>query len=361
MTVEPRALLAILLAPDGAAALRNDDDLRVVTEQAARLGAEGLLHAAIRRAGDAAPDVPALRERLRRAHAAITAKNLELMAETRRVLDALARRGLVATPMKGAALFREGVVRDLGTRPTTDLDLVIAPRERERVRRSLERLGYTESASERSWKHLPAMRRGDLAIELHEVAWWSGTSRRTFGVDHLAVDDGSLRLGRLWALQIHHLVLGSPPDPALLVRTLADHASFAARARADRRLTKATEAAAEEAGLAPELAACDAIVAEARGDGRVVGGAADPAIERELLAPLTRQRKRDERVEVLAHFLRTARRQPLGVSFATLRILLEPPAGASTTRARERTRRALSLASRVGAALPAALRRALER
>ena len=217
-------LLEVLLsagATSAAAMPEAEAEWTALADRSAELGAEGLLHAAVRRAATGEQLPPAVRDRLRRAHAGAAAKNLQLVAEAERVLAALARAGVMAAPMKGAALFREGIVRDLGIRPTTDLDLATRRADRTPALEVLEQLGYRASRTESSWKHLPPMRRDDLAIELHEIAYWSGRTRAVFGAEHLLVADDAVRLGRLWALQVHHLVLGSPPDAALLVRTLA--------------------------------------------------------------------------------------------------------------------------------------------
>ena len=348
------AVLRALLARDPGALPDSETGWSRLVAEAADLSAEGLLHAAVRRAGDGARPPAALRDQLRRAHAATAAKNLELVAEADRILVALARAGVTAAPMKGTALFREGIVRDLGTRATTDVDLATAPRDRDAALAVLQELGYAPSRTERSWKHLPPMRRGDLAVELHEIAWWSGRTREVFGTSHLAVDDRLLRVARLWALQVHHLVLGSPPDAALLVRTLADAACLAELARAEPALVPRALDAAAGSGLEHELVACDVIVAGAQGLAPSLGRVASPEVIDRLLAPLDRPPRVDPRVDVLVHFLRTAHRQPLAISAATVRTLLAPPPGDGP--APSRTRRAVQLGLRVAGALPRALR-----
>lgn len=349
-----RALLRVLLARDPGVLPDSEPGWSRLVAEAVELSAEGLLHAAVRRAGDDARPTAAVRDQLRRAHAATAAKNLELAAEAERILAALARAGVIAAPMKGTALFREGIVRDLGTRPTTDVDLAIAPADRAAALAVLRALGYARSRTERSWKHLPPMRRGDLAVELHEIAWWSGRTREVFGAAHLAVGDRLLRMARLWALQVHHLVLGSPPDAALLVRTLADVACLAERARAEPALVPHALHAAAEAGLEREVVACDVIVAGAQGLAPSLGRSASAAAIDHLLAPLHRPPAVDPRLDVLVHFLRTAHRQPLTISAATIRTLLEPPPGDGPSPSR--TRRALQLGLRVAGVLPRALR-----
>lgn len=352
---DPRDLLRVLLGGGPDLWPRTEPAWARLVDQVASLSAEGLLHAAVRRAGDGAEPPPAIRDRLRRAHAATAAKNLELVAEADRVLAALACAGVVAAPMKGTALFREGIVRDLGTRATTDVDLAISRADRDVSLAVLAGLGYAPSRGERSWKHLTPMRRGDLAIELHEIAWWSGRSRAAFGARHLTIADRTHRLARLWALQVHHLVLGSPPDAALLVRTLADVAAFADRARAEPPLAARALEAAAEAGLEQEMLACDAIVAGAQGAPPSLGGRASRAAIDRLLAPLVDPTV-DPRLAVLTHFLRTAHRQPLAVSAATVVTLLQPPPSSAGDAPSTRTRRALQLGLRVAAVLPRALR-----
>lgn len=363
-----RALLRALLSGDATALPGDEAGWRALAARAAELQGEGLLHSVARRAGvhDRLP--PTLADRLRRAHALTAAKNLELHAEVTRLLATFSRAGVLAVPMKGAALFRAGVVRDLGARPTVDVDLAVRRAERDRAIAVLAGAGYVVDRSQRSWKHLPAMRRRDLAVELHEIAYWSGSTRAIFDADHLASGEEATRLGRMWALQVHHLVLGSPPDAALTLRTAADVACFARRTATEDALATAATAAMIEAGVEEEGAALDALVAEAIGAPRALPGLpVDPEVASELLARIEAPPGGDPRHEALAHFLATAHRQPLVMLAATARTLLapaEPGAAAGEGEGEERSAgrrmiarvaRPVALAVRVLAALPAAV------
>lgn len=336
MTEDPRQLLAVLFAQQGErlrrVAPRSDEGWRELYARCAALGATGLLHATLRRTrcADLAPlDV---RTALRLAHGTHAAQNLALCAEAERVLAGFRAAGVLAAPMKGVALFRERVVEDLGVRPTSDFDVVTRAADRERVLRVLRELGYETRFEELSWKHLPPMRRGDLSIEVHEIAYWSSSTRAVFGVEHLAASDRPTRLGRLAALQLHHLVHGSPPDAALAIRTLGDVDAFLQLARRDDAIRRSLIIAAEAAGMAKELAAADLLLAEARHE--------DPISTREtasheeasrgtssgtesLLALLSAQS--DSRHDVLGHALRTIPLQPWRVTGAMLSIVFFPP------------------------------------
>jgi len=377
MTDEPRQLLALLFAQQGdrlrQLAPSSPRGWAELQTRCARLGATGLLHAALRRTRctDLAPaDV---RAALRLGHAANAAQNLALCVEAERILKALGGAQVVAAPIKGVALFREHVVEDLGARPTGDFDLVTRRADRRAVLRTLGELGYEPRFEDLSWKHLPPMTRGDLSVEVHEVAYWSSTTRAVFRADHLTTPDRPRRLGRLAALQVHHLVFGSPPDSGLTVRTLGDVDAFLQLARRDDALGGALRAAAEEAGVASELAAMDGLLAEARGEAPVLGIAsrsrgatsarvdiaAQSLIRSMLPAP------DDSRGEILAHAFRMARIQPWHVTRDMLAILLFPPResiarriGAATgSRAVTiaRLRRPFELAGHVLRALPVSL------
>lgn len=370
MTVAPRTLLALLfcaderrmraLAPSSAEAFR---DLLGTCES---LGASGLLHAALRRtrSTDLAPDD--VRTRLRLVHATNTAHNLALCAEAKRVLAALAGAKLTAAPMKGVALFAENIIEDLGARPTGDFDVVTRRDERSAVLRTLRDLGYAPTFKEASWKHLPALWRGDLSIEVHEIAYWSPGTRAIFGADHLAHAGRATRIGRLCALQIHHLVLGSPPDAGLTVRTLADVDAFLRLARREPEVRLALLDAAGEAAIMQELAACDALLAEASCAPIALDLPSSPADAERLLAPLRATGPRDVRAETLAHALRLIPLQPWEVTRQMLSLIAFPPRDLMATRAQQRAgsprvllarvRRPFELVGRVVRALPAALR-----
>jgi hypothetical protein len=84
-------------------------------------------------------------------------------------IDRLARaEGIPVVTLKGAALHAIGLYRE-GERPMADVDLLVRPRDAERLARLIESLGYYESR--RSWKERAfAPREGHSAGELGEHA-----------------------------------------------------------------------------------------------------------------------------------------------------------------------------------------------
>jgi hypothetical protein len=108
----------------------------------------------------------------RKDHAATTAVNLELAFEVEALLAALSRAGVAAAPLKGTALFLAGAWRDPGSRPTCDIDLLIAKEDGAAALRALEARGY-ESTRAGGPKHWPPLVRGQLVVEVHEHAFWS--------------------------------------------------------------------------------------------------------------------------------------------------------------------------------------------
>lgn len=374
MSLAPRRLLAILFAEDAgrlrAIAPQTNEGWQQLLARCEELGATGLLHAALRRTrtADLAPDD--VRAAVRLAHATNVAHNLALHAEATRVLAVLHQAGLTAAPMKGVALFDERVVEDLGARPTGDFDLVTRTSERAAVLSTLSRLGYEARLQGWSWKHLPAVSRGDLSIEVHEIAYWSPTTKEIFDADHLARAERPARIGRLCALQVHHLVLGSPPDAGLAVRTLADVEAFLRLARREHEVRRAILVAAREGGVERELAACESLIAEARGASCELGLRSSAQDAERLLAPLRSTEARDVRADTLAHALRLLPRQPWRVTRDMISLIAFPPAevvaarlsradGAGSTRSgvtTARLRRPFELLLRVARALPTVLR-----
>ncbi len=369
MTFEPARLLGLLFAPNETQlrelAPASDGDWEALRAECETLGATGLLHAALRRTRCAGLAPQEVADALRLAYATNVANNLSLASEAERVLDALRAAGLVAAPMKGIALFTERVIEDLGTRPTGDIDLVTRSSERAAVLSALGRLGYEGRNEVASWKHLPALWRRGILVEVHEIAYWSASTRAVYGTEHLAEDSRPLRLGRLCALQLHHLLLGSPPDAALVVRTLADVDGFLRIAAREPETRAAIVAAAREAGLERALAGCDALLARARQATAVLDLRATEREAEVILAPL-RAPPTDHRAAMLLHALRILPVQPWAVTWEMLSLLVFPPpdligarlghSARSAAVSWARVRRPLELAVRVARAIPATLR-----
>ncbi len=366
---EVRPLLALLFAKDErrlrAAAPTTEDGWRDVHRTCLELGAAGLLHTSLRRTGCSSLPPDDVQAAIRRAHAANTVQNMALEAEARRVLSALRAAHVLAAPMKGVALFVESVVVDVGVRPTSDFDFATLRHQRADVLRVLDELGYAEQHRAISWKHLPARTRGDITVEVHEIAYWHPRTRAVLGATELAAEHRPTRLGRLCALQVHHLVLGSPRDPGLLIRTLADVRAFLALAEDSRELRDAIVAGAAEAGMLEEVAALDAILADVRGEPSVLGLSTSARMQAALLDVLTSP-LRGERIEALAHALRVLPVQPFALTRELVSVLAFPSrdfVAASEGAERDswtvmwrRIRRPAALLYRIVRALPETLR-----
>lgn len=215
---------------------------------AAALDAEALLEARLRAWGK--HDAPPPHVSAALAH---TYKNNVVHALTaeKELDDVLARftaERVDVAPLKGAALMRLGVHRDVGARYMHDLDLLVRPRDRRRVRALLDARGYAEAPDGESPKHLPPLRRGRIYVELHEFAYWEADGAR---VDLDAWFDGASAggLDRVATHLVHHLFRSSVTEPILALKTMWDFAAIGAR----RDEMPAIERAAARAGLSREL------------------------------------------------------------------------------------------------------------
>ena len=135
------------------------------------LQARPMLRSALRRNGSLEAAPPAVRARLDADYIRTLARNMQLLHETRAVLDELRAKGIEALPLKGMALFLGGVPRDLGARPTSDIDILTWPRDRAGVVEYLLHRGYHQLPTGGA-KHLPPFVRGGFAVEVHECAYW---------------------------------------------------------------------------------------------------------------------------------------------------------------------------------------------
>jgi hypothetical protein len=97
-------------------------------------------------------------------------------------VEALAREGIPAAPLKGALLGEE-IYGDPGLRPSADIDLLVSPEDLPRALKLLERRGY-EPSRERPWMNgLPLLhhaleprQEGLPTIEVHWRIHWYETS-----------------------------------------------------------------------------------------------------------------------------------------------------------------------------------------
>ena len=116
-----------------------------------------------------------MRARLDADYIRTLARNMQLLHETRAVLDELRAKGIEALPLKGMALFLGGVPRDLGARPTSDIDILTWPRDRAGVVVAPRGFRGYHQLPTGGAKHLPPFVRGGFAVEVHECGI-SGTS-----------------------------------------------------------------------------------------------------------------------------------------------------------------------------------------
>ncbi|MFO0586343.1 MAG: nucleotidyltransferase family protein [Polyangiaceae bacterium] len=205
--------------------------------------AAALAASAARATGIAKHVPPAIFEAWRRDHTATTAMNMRLAFEADALVAALAARGIGACSLKGTALFRLGVYRDPGSRPTSDVDLIIAEDAGPAATRLLVDRGFSQ-ASAGGPKHLPPFLRDGLLVELHEHAFWSLTDGRRARLADMRDPSGEPAIGPLVAHLLHHAFESSVTMPFLVAKTLVDLAE--ARAYAARK----------SAAIVDEIATC---------------------------------------------------------------------------------------------------------
>ena len=214
------------------------------------------LAASAMRATGLAKHVPAaIFDEWRRDHTATTAMNMRLAFEADAIVAALASRGIGAAPLKGTALFRLGVYRDPGARPTSDVDLIIEEDNGPAVTRALIERGYAQ-ASAGGPKHLPPFVRDGLLVEVHEHAFWSLADGRRTRLADMRDPSGEPAIGPLVAHLLHHAFESSVTMPFLVAKTLVDLAE--ARAFAERKSASIVDEIATSArtyGLGRRLSA----------------------------------------------------------------------------------------------------------
>lgn len=337
MHVDTLDLLRLILARDAAAPPAVDrwdaPAWDAVHRAVLAWDAAPLAYAAVRGARLAAYVPQPLLDEWRKDHTATTAVNLRLAFEADALVAALAARGADAISLKGTALFRLGVWRDPGARPTCDIDLLVRPEQAAIVDAALAGRGYAQTRAGGS-KHWPPYVRDGLVVEVHEHAFWSLAGGRRVRLAEMVDAAGEPALRSTVAHLVHHLFESSVTTPWLAVKTLADlaevRAFVEARSAASPDLAREVARAAARFGLARRLGALagllarvldrpvpDAWIAEARPH------EIDALLRR--CAPLS-----GSRVQALRLLDRTAAfsRMPLREKLALLRHHLLPPAEA---------------------------------
>jgi hypothetical protein len=157
------------------------------------------------RAGSGVTPVPnVVLDRLHRAAAATTARNLSLQAARDRVLTALSDASIPAMLLKGAALT-EAVYPDIGLRPMGDLDILVPRSSIEQAHGAVEALGYEvwgvrvnrdDAAQLAKHHHHYPLAQGGVTVELHHhvtsatpdfqiTGFWERAVRGTGPIPHL--------------------------------------------------------------------------------------------------------------------------------------------------------------------------------
>ncbi len=136
-----REVAAATLSPRGFETWPPTIDVSAFLAWAAREGVLGLLHARARAEGAAPGLPPALLEGLRLGAHRQAAMEMAERAELRRLVAAIRTSGVEMLLMKGASLAYD-VYPDPAWRVRCDVDLLIRPGDRDRVRSCLNELGY---------------------------------------------------------------------------------------------------------------------------------------------------------------------------------------------------------------------------
>jgi hypothetical protein len=177
------------------------------------------------------------------------ARHLAYVSETSRLVAALSDAGIVALPLKGAALMLGGYYPQAGLRAALDIDLLVEPGRLALAERVAQNCGYAEIPGRRDARPRQRLenernhswpRRGPsgLILELHHRAFHFAKGGRDFGFDELRgrairqrPDDQSSPLlpsqTDLAIHLVHHTIVDLQSAHAIL-RTLADlHFIFA--------------------------------------------------------------------------------------------------------------------------------------
>jgi hypothetical protein len=182
------------------------------------------------------------------------ARHLAYVSEAARLVTALAREGVEAIPLKGAALMLGGYYTQAGLRAATDIDLLIDPARIEQADRIVEADGYMHLPGKRAARprqrlandvnHLwPRRGPGGIILELHHRAFQFARRQRDFDFVELrrraalghSADGIPLLLPSPTDLAfhlVHHTLVDLQTTRAIL-RTIADlHFIFARRPEA---------------------------------------------------------------------------------------------------------------------------------
>jgi len=180
------------------------------------------------------------------------ARHLAYVSETARLVAALGEAGIVALPLKGAALMLGGYYPQAGLRAALDIDLLVDPEWLALAEQVAQDCGYAEIPGRRdvrprqrlenernhSWPRRGSSGHGGLILELHHRAFHFAKGGRDFGFDDLLSHVSRRQPGDLPSLLlpapsdlalhlVHHTVVDLQSAHAIL-RTLADlHFIFA--------------------------------------------------------------------------------------------------------------------------------------
>ncbi len=236
-----------------------DDDFPfedgAVLQLARRMRVAPLLHRAMVEGRIREPLTVAFRSACERLYYATIRKNAVLLEAGHAVLSKLAGAEVVAAPIKGWDFLVEPspLYENPGTRPMDDLDLIVAPADRERAMRSLVELGFqrvTASPLAHRAGHEIAYHRRDAGVDVFVELHWSWSGPESLMRDYAFPGDRFLeelcgpgaesprrptRLGHLvfgavhatrhvfdrwiWLVDLHRLVTRSPVDWDELVGT----------------------------------------------------------------------------------------------------------------------------------------------
>jgi len=203
---------------------------------------------------DAAP--PQLRSELDEISRAWAARHLATVSETVRLVAALNDAGIVALPLKGAALMLGDYYPQAGLRAALDIDLLVDPAQVELAERIVEGCGYVEIPGRRDVRPRQRLanernhswpRRGSagLILELHHRAFHFAKGGRNYGFAELSARAAKRQTGAGTSL-----LLPSPSDLALHLvhHTMVDWQSTSAilRTVADLHFIFAREPQAQE-------------------------------------------------------------------------------------------------------------------
>jgi len=255
-----KLLLSGLLPTEASAArLRSLAETRAIDWPAAVSRADfhhiaSLLRFNLARAGVLGPLPEESQGRLRSVSQVWAARHLAYVSEAARLVAALAREGVEAIPLKGAALMLGRYYPQAGLRAATDIDLLIDPARVEQADRIVEADGYVHLPGKRAARprqrlandvnHLwPRRGPGGIILELHHRAFQFARRQRDFNfaevrrraaLDHSAAGTPLLLPSPtdLAFHLVHHTLVDLQTTRAIL-RTIADlHFIFARRPEA---------------------------------------------------------------------------------------------------------------------------------